>query len=237
MQPAASEFHRCARDKGKMVTWLQENWIALLALIISIFALYFTYKQSSLALKQAHLHIEPLIKTYFDLPKEKNPVFVIANEGDIPVVSVCVGNRVFCFDKNSEKIVFASKASRIFSSGALFRESLKPTEYENLELLKVSPQEHIIVVYEFSLKYFREKDMKEFVRTEYFFIDGFNMVPHSDFLKHRFYRTLMAEITNFKMPSQKMIQGTLQQYLDSISNQNNENGRPDTSANVKKSLH
>ncbi len=216
------------------MNWLIKNGISLLALIISIFALYYTHKQNSLASKLAHLHIEPVINTYFDLPKEKNPIFVIANEGDIPAVSVSVGNRVFIFDKNTEKILSAAEVGRIFSSGAIFRESLKPSEYENMELLKVSPQERLIVVYEFFIKYFREKDMKEFERTEYFFIDGFTIVPHSEFLKNRFYRPLMSEITTFKMPSQEQIPGTLRQYLDSTSGKINESGQPDASADVKK---
>lgn len=209
----------------KMVTWLKKNWISLLALIISVVALFYTHKQSSLASKLAHLHIEPVMKTYFDLPKEKNPFFVIANEGDIPVVSISVGNRVFVFDKNIGKIASAAEAGRIFSPGAIFRENLKPTEYEDLELIKVSPQEHLIVVYEFIIKYFRENDMKEFERTEYFFIDGFNVVSHAEFFKNRFYRTLMAEINNFKMPAQEGIPGTLRQYLDSTTGKNNEGGQ------------
>ncbi len=93
--------------------------------------------------------------------------------------------------------------------------------YEKMELLKVSPQDRLIVVYEFFIKYFREKDMKEFECTEYFFVDGFNMITHSDFLKNKFYRTLMSKITNFKMPSQERIPGTLRQYLDSTSGKNN----------------
>lgn len=191
-------------------------------------ALFYTHKQSSLSSKQAYLHIEPVMKTYFDLPKEKNPVFVVANEGDIPVVSTTVGNRVFLFDKNIGKIAHAAEAGRIFSPGVIFRENLKPTEHEDLELLKVSPQEHLIVVYEFTIKYFRENDMKEFERTEYFFIDGLNVVSHVDFLKNKFYRTLMAEINNFKMPAQKRIPGILKQYLDSTTGKNNEGEQPQT---------
>lgn len=220
--------------RKKMVTWLRKNWISLVALIVSVCALYYTHKQSSLASKLAHLHIEPVIKTYFDLPKEKNPVFVIANEGDITVVSVSVGNRVFVFDKNKGEIASAAEAGRVFSPGAIFRENLKPTEYEDLELLKVSPREHLIVVYEFFIKYFRENDMKEFKRTEYFFINGFNVVSHADFLNNIFYRTLMAEIDNFTTPAQERIPGTLKQYLDSTSVKNNEGGQPDSSAGAKK---
>lgn len=218
----------------QLVNWLRKNWISLLALIISMAALLYTHKQSSLASKQAHLHIEPVIKTYFDLPKEKNPVFVIANEGDIQVVSVSVGNRVFVFDKNIGKIAYAAEAGRLFSPGAIFRENLKPTEHEYLELLKVSSKENLIVVYEFFIKYFRENDMKEFERTEYFFIDGFNIVSHADFLKNRFYRTLMAEITNFTMPAQERIPGTLRQYLDSTSGKNNEGVQRDASEDSEK---
>lgn len=218
----------------QMVTWLKKNWISLLALIVSMVALFYTHKQSSLASKQAHLHIEPVIKTYFDLPEEKNPVFVIANEGDIPVVSVSVGNRVFVFDKNTEKVISAAETHRIFSLGAIFCEKLKPTEHEDLELLKVSAQEHTIVVYEFLIKYFRENDMKQFEGTEYFFIDGLNLVSHADFVKNRFYRTLMGEINNFTMPSKEEIPGRLRQYLDSTAGKNNEGGQPSASAEAKK---
>ncbi len=218
----------------KMVTWLKKNWISLLALIISVVALFYTHKQSSLASKQAYLHIEPVMKTYFDLPKEKNPVFVIANEGDIPVVSVSVGNRVFVFNKNISKIAAAAEFGRIFSPGAIFCEYLKPSEYRDLELIKVKPQEHLIVAYEFHIKYFRETDMREFDRTEYHFIDGHNLVKHADFLQNKFYRILMSEITNFRMPEQERIPGTLRQYLDATSGKNGKSGQPNASADANK---
>ncbi len=207
------------------MTWLQENWIGLLALGVSVVALLYTYKQSTLSSKQAQQHIEPVIKTYFDLPKEKNPIYVIANEGDIPVVSASVGNRVFVFDRNIKKIASAAEAGRIFSPGAIYREILKPAEHEDLELLKVGLQERLIVVYEFKIKYFREKDMKEFERTEYYFIDGAKLTPHSDFIKSQFYRPLMAQIESFRMPEQDRIPGTLRDYLEATSGKKEANGQ------------
>ena len=87
------------------------------------------------------------------------------------------------FDKNISKIAAAAEAGRIFSPGAIFCEYLKPTEYKELELIKVKLQERLIVVYEFHIKYFRETDMREFDRTESYFIDGYNLVKHADFLQ------------------------------------------------------
>ena len=208
------------------MTWLKENWIGLLALGVAVAALFYTYQQSTLSSRQAQQHIEPVIKTYFDLPKKKNPIFVIANEGYIPVVSASVGNRVFIFDKNINKIASAAEASRIFSPGAIYRDILKPAEHEDLELLKVGPKERLIVVYEFNIKYFREKDMKEFERTEYYFIDGAKITPHGDFIKSQFYRSLMAQIVSFRMPEQERIPGTLRDYLEASAGKKEDNGQP-----------
>ncbi len=199
------------------MNWLLENWISLLALTISIGALIFTYKQSLLASKEAHQHIKPVLKTYFDKPIEKNPIFVIANEGNIPIVSVSVGNRTFAFDKKEEKIAIAAESSKVFSPGAIFRESLKPTEHEDMELLKINPRDDLITIYEFRIKYFREKDMKEYERKEYFFIDGSNTVSHTDFLNNKYYRLIMSEVINYKFPEKKKTPGSLREFIEATT--------------------
>lgn len=67
--------------------WLAKNWMALLALIISAASTWFAYAQHRFAKHLAHVHIEPALVSLLDLPKKENPVYIVSNQGDIPVVS------------------------------------------------------------------------------------------------------------------------------------------------------
>ncbi len=177
-------------------------------------ALVYTHRQAELARHQAQLHLEPELRTYFDAPTDKNPVFVVANEGDIPAASVSVSVKLFTYDKNQKKVTSAASMGRTFSPGAIYRAQLSPSEHESLELIGVKPQPHLIVLYEFQLKYFRQTDMREYERTEYFFLE--NGVPrkHSEFLSSDHYRSMMLEAENTEIPEPRWDQGALRRYLD-----------------------
>ncbi len=105
--------------------WLKENFVGLIALIISLIALWQTHKQGLLTFRLAHLHIEPEINTQLYLEKDaNNPTYVIANTGNIPVVSMSVNYQVFILKKETGKIEAASDANSIFAPGILYSEYL-----------------------------------------------------------------------------------------------------------------
>ncbi len=198
-----------------MMDWLFKNWIALAALILSTIALVCTHSQYKMSRRLAHLHLDPIIKTYFDAPAEKNPVFVLSNEGDNPAVSVSAVVRLYVYNKNQKKVVSTASMGRIFSSGALYREELKPTEHESLELIKVNPKPNLIVLYQFSIKYLRKTDMREFAHVEYFFVDAGVPMVHANFRSSEHYRQLMSEIRRVQIPDREWDRGSLRKYLDS----------------------
>lgn len=81
-----------------VATWVA-IWVAIAALAVSVVSLIYTHSQAELSRRQAQLHLEPELKTYFDAPAEKNPVFVVANEGDIPAASVSATVNLYVYDK------------------------------------------------------------------------------------------------------------------------------------------
>jgi len=198
--------------------WFSQNWMALVALIISIGALAYTHLTYDLQAKLSHLHIEPIIKTSFDLPPYKSPVFVVFNEGNIPAVSVSCGYSVFTFNKSQKKIETAAKAGRVFSPGVIYKESLKSTEYASMDLLGVQPAKNTLVVYQFDLVYFREQDMKQFTRKEYYFVDNGRVLSLSDFRSNPLYRDVMYQISQTVVPDSNWMPGTLKAYLDNQKN-------------------
>jgi hypothetical protein len=211
---AAGTDSAAEKNEANMVEWFRENWIALLALILSIPAIIFTYCQYRLSRSLAHLHIEPTIKTYFDAPAEKNPIFALSNEGNVPAASVSVVVRLYVYNKNKKAIVSTASMGEIFSPGAIYREELKPTEHVSLELIGVKPKSNLIVAYQFSIRYFRKSNMREFSRVEYSFVDAGVPVAHADFLSSEHYRHLMSEIPSVEVPLPKWDRGSLREYFD-----------------------
>ena len=201
-------------ENKKNRCWFIQNWIALAALIISIIALVHTHLAYDLQTQLSHLHMEPIIKTSFDLPSNKNPVFVVFNEGNVPAVSVSCGYCVFTFNKGQKKIETAAKGGRVFSPGVIYKESLKSTEYASMDLLGVQPVKNILVIYQFDLVYFREQDMKQFLRKEYYFVDNGQVIVQSKFRHNPLYRDVMYQISQTVIPDPSWAPGMLKTYLD-----------------------
>jgi hypothetical protein len=204
----------CLAAGASLAKWQRSDWFATTALAVSAVSLIYVHYQVQLSRHQAQLHLEPELKTYFDAPAEKNPVFVVANEGDIPAASVSVAVNMYVYDKNEKKVVTAASLGRIFSPGAIYRAELLPSEHESLELTGVETQPHLIVVYEFHVRYFRQTDMREFARNEYFFVEGGVPRQHADFMKNDHYLRIMAEAQRVQMPEQEWDQGALRRHID-----------------------
>ncbi len=203
--------------KQQNKNWFGQNWIALIALLISIFSVFYTHLNYGLQTKLSHLQIKPMIKTYFDLPVDKNPIFVVANEGSVPAVSLSCGYYVFTFNKNQKKVVVAGKAGRVFSPGVIYKELFNPTDYESMELVGVSSAENTLVIYQFDLIYFRKQDMDEYSRREYYFVDNGRLLSHSEYRLDPLYRDVMYQISQTIIPDSQWDSGALRQYLENQS--------------------
>jgi hypothetical protein len=183
--------------------WLKKNWLSLIAIIISVISLWYTYKQSLLTFRLAHLHIEPEIKTQFILKKgESNPTLAIINAGNIPVVSVRFHYKAFILNKETRKIETGAEGVHSLAPGTIYSEHLKPGEQAVIQLLGIEATGRL-VVYEFDVKYFRESDMLEYNRNDYYFIDNNIVLNHSQFRNSPLYRDVMSNISSFSFDTPK----------------------------------
>lgn len=180
--------------------WLKKNWLSLIAIIISaisLISLWYEHKQNLLAFRLAHLHIEPEIKTQFYLKKGKsNPNLAIINVGNISVVSVRFHYKAFILNKETKKIETGAEGAHSLAPGTIYSEHLKPGEQAVIQLLGIEATGRL-VIYEFDVKYFRESDMLEYNRKDYYFIDNNIVLNHSQFRNSPLYRDVMFNIASF----------------------------------------
>jgi len=182
--------------------------------------------QVDLANRQAKLHLEPELATYFDAPTNRPPLFVVANKGTIPATSVTAGYRRYTYDKDSRSIVGTTEPYLLFSPGAIYCEVLKPTERRELRLRlgKVAFATNLLEVYQFTVKYFRDTDMKEYSRTEWHFIDNGTLMPHREYVNRPEYANVMSRIEAHKTKPVDWPPGTLSSYLELMKKP--QEGRP-----------
>lgn len=176
------------------MSFLKERYISLAALVISVFSCWFTYQQCSLARHQARMHLEPEIASYIDFPDKEGLSLLIANKGNIPAVSLGVEDKIFVFNKTSRKVEIGMRSLSLVGPASTFVEALKPSDRKMIRLPIIENVENKIVIYEIFMRYFRESDMKEFYKTEYYFYEDGQRHTHEKFRKHRFYKDIMMGV-------------------------------------------
>ena len=191
--------------------------MSVIALVISFAAAFYTHKYVKLYENSFYHHIEPAIKCIFDFPKNSNPIFVVTNDGDIPVHSLSVMYSIYTFNKKTEEIN-GIKAGYKLSDRMIYRESLCPTEQERLELLDVSSVGPFIVIYMVELKYYAWKDMQKQSKRELFFIDEGKVYKHFDFKDNVNYKKIMQQIEMFEWPKTEYAPGTLKKMIEAWDN-------------------
>jgi len=202
-------------SKNKKMSWFGRHWLDLIALFISMVALWFSYRQNHITRRLAHLHLDPSVKAMFDLPKEGNPVFVITNDGDTAIVSLSVFHNVYLFDAKKQQIVSAAKTGKWLGDRMIYREELKPSEYEQTELLGVNAPDTQVSIYEFNIRYYRPEDMKLYTKRELYFIMDRRAFAHVDFRTNPYYSHIMDSIDRFDFPQTQYDPGKLKTILES----------------------
>ena len=200
--------------------WLKKKWMALLALCVSLLSLFLSLVRFIDSRQLAHLHMEPTIKCMFDFPDTGNPVFLVTNTGDIPVVSLSVAHNLYVFDRTTLELMTVAYSGNLFSDDMIYQEELKPTEYVNQDLVRFDPVDDIIAVYSFNLRYYRELDMHRFDREEIFYVDGGQVYDQLEFMQTSSYRLIMEQIEQFQMPSLQYDPGSLQEFLERLEDDN-----------------
>jgi len=213
------EINNCCETNRESKGWWRDHWISILALIISALSALFAYSQYSITKSLSHMHIEPTLKIMFDIPKTGNPIFAIANIGDIKVISVSGKYNEYFFDKKINKIKFTAKTGNIFDERWMYIKELNPNEHKKFEVtsLKLTSNNPIIVhVHHFELKYFRESDMKEYLRQDFYFLDSGRLYNHKEYTDNISYKKIMFEIENLKVqiPRIQTKPGQIKESLD-----------------------
>jgi hypothetical protein len=203
-----------------IISWLGKNWIALLALIISIISAWFSCEQNSLSKRIAHLHLDPVVEPMFDLPAKGNPIFVVTNQGDIPVASLSVSHKIFTFDSVTRKIVSAIAAGSWLGKKIIFKEELKPTEFVSSELIDISGPINDVSVYLFNLKYYRFEDMEPYENEIIYFVRGRQVFDHRHFRKDPLYPDIIDKIGEFAFPDNPYDSGKFKEVIQAWEKSN-----------------
>jgi hypothetical protein len=98
---------------------------------------------------------------------------------------------------------------------------LNSTEYKKQELLRVDPVINIVTVYRFDVKYYRETDMEEYRRLEFFFVDNGIAYSHAQYRKNEHYFKIMAGIESTEIPEPKYPPGKIKEVLESLDKEKN----------------
>ena len=136
----------------------------------------------------------------------------------IPAAAVTVGARRFTFDKGSTTIMAVEKIFQMFGPGAVFCESLKPGDFRRIDLRlgKVALATNLLDVYQFTVSWFSgaSNDTREFLRTEYYFVDNGSPVAHRDYVKMPTYPAVMSKVEQYRdADGMPLARGGLSTYL------------------------
>lgn len=214
---------------AKLLIMLRKEWFHILTAIVAVLALLISLRTCVITERLTLAHIKPEIKCKFDLPKDSNPVFHVANVGDIPVMSLSVAHNFYDFDTAIGKISHSAKAAYRFRDDLLFREELGPTEDVYVELLKASaePMYRHVFIYLFNLRYYSGKDMQKHTREELFFVHGDKVYKHSEYAEETHYKRIMAEIEEVQIPELEFAPGKLKELLKAWDIRNRGEMNPD----------
>lgn len=199
-----------------MLAWVRANWMASLALLVAALSAYFARQQNEVAKSLAHLHMEPVVQTTMDIADTGHPVFVVQNDGDIPIASLSLRHSMYGFDARTKDVAVEVRSGTIMSERMAFVENLPPARFHREELVTLSPSPPNVAVHVFDIQYYRASDMKQFRRTEYWFVDGGQAFDHKTYRSNPNYRDAMQAIDHLPTvtPAGAREPGVLNQVLE-----------------------
>jgi len=199
-----------------------KKWSVLFSLVFSITALIFSVlsfwnarTQIANTRKTSHVDVSPNLSCAIAFPltftgtnrpaASANPTVKILNRGPIKVVSLSVIHEIFTFSSNGALQTWIGERDPNHEF-LFFEKELLPSKLVEASLVGSS----IPAVYVFHLSYFREEDMQQFTRNEFFFVQNGQVTEHKEFRNHLLYRKIMHQIftfvnTNSVLSTQKLL--------------------------------
>ena len=129
-----------------------------------------------------------------------NPELVITNIGPIKAVAFSLDYKAYFYDKNLTTIAASTELRKETHGHLIFVKELHPSE-EIKQQLNGFHDKDKIGIYTFTMKYYRESDMKMFNRQEMFFIENYEIVSQKDYSKNNSYSKIIQGIKSYKPPS------------------------------------
>lgn len=129
-----------------------------------------------------------------------NPEITLVNTGPITATAFSMDLKVYYYDKNRAEIVSVSEMQQVPQDHFISVKELAHSENIKRQLPGVHGKK-MVGIYIFTLKYYRETDMKMFNRQDIFFIENYKIFSKNDYLKNNNYPKIMQAIKSYKPAS------------------------------------
>jgi hypothetical protein len=132
--------------------------------------------------------------------KSNNPELIVTNVGAVKAVAFSVDCKGYVYDKKTAAIDGYFKLKNERHGHLIFVPELRPSEDAKAELNSYL-RNGTIVIYAFTLNYYRESDMKQFKRQDMFFVENNTIFAENDYLKNTNYPKIVQAIKSYRPTS------------------------------------
>ena len=189
------------QDKGLEITRSSRN-AAYIAAFCAVIAVIMTIVTMCNNRKMEHLHLSPNIKSTFifseNYPQEGNPHLIVVNTEDISAVSISIKMRSYTFNTKAEKLGGRSESYGTLDKKWIYEEELKPHNHKKFDIGWHNDTHRTnkdrIGIYIFDIKYYREADMAEYNKREFFFVESSKVYSHKEYRRKKYYKNILSEI-------------------------------------------
>ena len=135
----------------------------------------------------------------------KNPEVTITNLGPIKAVSFSVDFKSYVYDVSRSTLIGVFAYGWETTGHLIFVKELAPSEEIKEDLNGFDLVETRVAVYSFTLKFYRETDMKLFTKQHMFFVENYNIFSEKDYSKNVNYTSIIKAIKKFKPSNANMV--------------------------------
>jgi hypothetical protein len=156
------------------------------------------------------MNISPEIKYKLEYPfkvekdavrkQTRNPELIVTNVGPIKATAFSVDCKGYVYDKNLASIVESSELKKETHGHLIFVKELQPSEDIKAQLNGFHGKDKI-GIYVFTLKYYRDSDMKLFSYQDTFFIENYEIFSEKTYSENSNYHKIIQAIKSYTPPS------------------------------------
>lgn len=139
------------------------------------------------------------------LKQTNNPEVIITNIGPIKAVAFSVDYKSYYYDKNRDAIEGPCELKKETHGHLIFVKDLQPSEDIKAELNGYKYADNSVGIYMFTLKYYRESDMKMYNRQDIYFVDNYNIISEKYYSTNISYSKIMQSIMSHELLSNSRV--------------------------------